>query len=383
MERLLRHGCDVNRPDSEGMTPFAHAVKCNDLDGVVLQLLSEEGKRPDKEEAEEMKKKPAKVAEKSKVDFGARDNSGRTALHHLAELAPGMTFDNGELAEFLLSLGADAAAADREGRTALRAAEAVGAWRVAAALAKAEGEAVPERPPFSPPPPVDDGIRWKKGEFEFDVVDDAKEMLRQLEEEAAKKEEAKRKGKLRETASSSQECEESEEENDDESEEPEVEVPHGCIVKEGSLHKGYAVLMTKVDVNAGFWGLYNFYRMQIWKEKHKDLWILFTNWGRIGDDDGGGGQYQNTPFATAEKAEAEFEKIFRSKSGNDWDERDDFVPKHRKYRLVEVEKLKHVRKSELNFDLKSGAAPSQLPEEVQVRKARKRVKDVRNHHLLK
>ena len=31
------------------------------------------------------------------------------------------------------------------------------------------------------------------------------------------------------------------------------------------------------------------YPTQIWKEKHKELYVLFTNWGRIGDF---GGQYQ-------------------------------------------------------------------------------------------
>ena len=54
---------------------------------------------------------------------------------------------------------------------------------------------------------------------------------------------------------------------------------------------------------------------QIWKNKHKEHWILFTNWGRIGDEHG---QYQNTPFGNADQAVAEFEKIFKSKSGNEW-----------------------------------------------------------------
>ena len=51
--------------------------------------------------------------------------------------------------------------------------------------------------------------------------------------------------------------------------------------------------------------------LQIWKEKHKDLWILFTNWGRIGGYDAG--QYQNTPYGSAEQAIEEFEKVFKVK----------------------------------------------------------------------
>ena len=73
--------------------------------------------------------------------------------------------------------------------------------------------------------------------------------------------------------------------------------------------------MFKIDAAYGAWGMYNFYRMQLWKEKNKDLFILFTNWGRIGEY---GGQFQNTPFGNAEQAIEEFEKIFRSKTGNDW-----------------------------------------------------------------
>ena len=42
---------------------------------------------------------------------------------------------------------------------------------------------------------------------------------------------------------------------------------------------------------------------------------MFTNWGRIGDDNG---QYQNTPFGKEEQAILEFEKIFKAKSGNEW-----------------------------------------------------------------
>ncbi len=109
--------------------------------------------------------------------------------------------------------------------------------------------------------------------------------------------------------------------------------------------------------------------LQIWKEKHKNLWILFTNWGRIGHY---GGQYQNTPFGSAEQAVSEFEKIFKAKSGNEWsaDVASSFENKPGKYRLVETEHLQKVRKKELHFDLESDI-PSQLPKPV-----RKMIADV-------
>lgn len=49
-------------------------------------------------------------------------------------------------------------------------------------------------------------------------------------------------------------------------------------------------------------------------QKGKDLYVLFTRWGRIGDV----GQFQQTPFPQLSDAIVEFKKIFRSKTGNDW-----------------------------------------------------------------
>lgn len=79
---------------------------------------------------------------------------------------------------------------------------------------------------------------------------------------------------------------------------------------------------------------------------------MFTNWGRIARYDPG--QYQNTPFCSADKAVEEFEKIFKSKTGNEWkDGLDHYVNKPKKYRLVKTNYLQHVKKSALKFDLKS------------------------------
>lgn len=60
----------------------------------------------------------------------------------------------------------------------------------------------------------------------------------------------------------------------------------------------------------------NFF-LQVVHHKGKKLWILFNRWGRIGDT----GQHQQTPFNTVEEACKEFKKIFKSKTGNNWDER--------------------------------------------------------------
>ena len=102
---------------------------------------------------------------------------------------------------------------------------------------------------------------------------------------------------------------------------------------------------------------------QIWKEKRQDLWLLFTNWGRIGDYRNG--QYQNTPFGTAQQAIDEFKKVFKSKTGNEWKDRAGFEAKAKKYRLVDVDLLKRVKREALKFNL-SSEIPCSLSEDVQV-----------------
>ena len=45
--------------------------------------------------------------------------------------------------------------------------------------------------------------------------------------------------------------------------------------------------------------------------------------------------HQTTPFNKEDEALAEFNKVFRQKSGNYWENRRDFVEVPKKYKLVE------------------------------------------------
>ncbi|KAI9981476.1 hypothetical protein PInf_009228 [Phytophthora infestans] len=92
-------------------------------------------------------------------------------------------------------------------------------------------------------------------------------------------------------------------------------------------------LLTKVDVKNGRFGLNVFYRLQLVRDELQDIYVLFTNWGRIGET----GKFQNTPFRDETEAVNEFKKIFRSKTGNAWESRapGEFVKKPKKYNLVQ------------------------------------------------
>ncbi|VDN35778.1 unnamed protein product [Gongylonema pulchrum] len=88
------------------------------------------------------------------------------------------------------------------------------------------------------------------------------------------------------------------------------------------------VLLTKTDISRGHFGFHNYYRMELIKRKGSELYILFTNWGRIGDQTG---QYQRTPFSNLDEADKEFSSIFRSKTGNEFANINAFDEKPAKY----------------------------------------------------
>jgi len=46
--------------------------------------------------------------------------------------------------------------------------------------------------------------------------------------------------------------------------------------------------------------------------------------------------HQLTPFGTVDECKTEYEKIFKSKSGNEWANKDTFVNIIKKYKLIKI-----------------------------------------------
>jgi len=88
--------------------------------------------------------------------------------------------------------------------------------------------------------------------------------------------------------------------------------------------------MTKVDLKNGIYGDYLFYKMQILHDSNKDLYIVFTRYGRIGED----GMNQWTPFAKLEEAIKEYSTIYKQKTGNVLGE--PFEKKDKKYVVLKM-----------------------------------------------
>lgn len=106
-------------------------------------------------------------------------------------------------------------------------------------------------------------------------------------------------------------------------------VQSDILSADGETKLYYDTVMIKVDIKASYYGMNGFYLIQLLRDKAKDLYILWTRWGRIGDE----GQFQRTPFPTLLAAQMEFAKVFRQKSGNKWEDVVSFEKMHKKYKL--------------------------------------------------
>ena len=62
-----------------------------------------------------------------------------------------------------------------------------------------------------------------------------------------------------------------------------MEVVEGEIVGSDRKKLYFDVVMIKIDIKASYYGVNSFYEIQLLRDKAKDLYILGTRWGRIGD----------------------------------------------------------------------------------------------------
>lgn len=94
------------------------------------------------------------------------------------------------------------------------------------------------------------------------------------------------------------------------------------------------VYMTKIDLLNGPYSDYVFYKMQMLFDSNRELYIVLTRYGRIGE----AGMHQRSPFNDIEDAKAEFRTIYKLKSGNEWDKglEEGFVPQKKKYAPTKV-----------------------------------------------
>lgn len=133
----------------------------------------------------------------------------------------------------------------------------------------------------------------------------------------------------------------------------------GRLVWDKKFNVPYDVIFTKTDVSYGLYGIHNFYKIQLIthsynneEEKQQQMCVLFTRWGRIGDQ----GQCQRTPFSSLSEAKDEFAKLFKQKTGNDFvdtvlEKKKPFESKPRRYNLVKLELRRRPKLKDIEFTL--------------------------------
>jgi len=125
--------------------------------------------------------------------------------------------------------------------------------------------------------------------------------------------------------------------------------------------KPWDCYLTKVDLKNGIYGDFVFYKMQLLYDSVRDLYVVFTRWGRIGE----AGMNQRTPFPKLEDAQKDFCTIFKSKTGNDFTDLDNFQRVKKKYDIARVNYVTVSHKDYLApFDFKI-APKSKLERNVQ------------------
>ena len=307
--RLSGQGADVNLGDSDGWTPLTHYVRLNKLNELKAFLKD------------------------FQVDTRVRDVRGRTVIHHVVQPLEYGSYENVEMLEFLAK-HADVNQPDNEGRTPLFYAKQQSSGRLSDTLAKLKARDASE------------GVRRVTtsilNEIDFPAArhnyeEDFDHFIEQCNRDAKEK-----RAKFNER----------------------VPVDHCAVGNFEVCYDGedpYDIYMVKVDISHGYYSGNTFYKMQILREKVRDIYIVFTRWGRVGTD----GQFQQTPFSKVEDARKEFCSIFKSKSGNAWEDRHSFVKSARKYRLVPFVAKTRFENYIKAFNFKDPKLPkSELPKEI-------------------
>lgn len=258
---------------------------------------------------ENMEKEAIQVYEELKPSLTVVDNNGKDIMHHIVSPMKYGYYQNTELLYFFAGVGAPLDTVDKAGHTPMYYAclQKTGVMKEALLDNGADEEEIQENQFERVTSSILNQYPFPVTKYDFE--EDYKKFNEYVEEEEKRNEDLVHKN---------------------EKEQPHRLVQGGKYEVIYEDNEPFSIFMVKVEISRGYYSGNTFYRMQLLKDKIRGVIVLFTNWGRNGTD----GQYQHTPFGTFEEGKAEFCKIFKSKSGNKWEDRANFQKKKRKYRLI-------------------------------------------------
>ncbi|XP_037274311.2 poly [ADP-ribose] polymerase tankyrase isoform X3 [Rhipicephalus microplus] len=309
---LLRAGANINFRDGQQRTALMYAVRLNDIKMAKLLLNGSYDPERDTDPYGDVRRTGFKKT--SPVDLTHQDMYGWNVMHHVVAPLANYTFCCPAMLQLLVHVGTPLDAPDSNGVTPLQLAAARGVATITHALQSAmqlAHDQVPKVAVHSLPPAVHPK---ELGELKFtsNFVDDSKAFLEKVSAEAASNQKD-----LREAVP-----------------DPFANMDDGEVVMDKAQNVPYDALLTMVDLSYGQFGLYSFYKMQL--IQRGSLVVLFCRWGRVGDS----GQWSRSCFGTVSEAAREFARLFRSKTGNAWEDQQSFKAQPRKFRAVQWEKRK-------------------------------------------
>lgn len=309
MGLLLRYGAKITGADDHGNSVLMHLVSrnlANDVDLLVGKVKLLQDPTDSTHKSVQSLHVPALDV---KFALAQSNSAGQTAIHFAIQPLEYGSYENTALLKKLLTLGGSLTIKDKAGKSALDNCRAQASRFVFRFLKREFPDAVAkfdEDGFFASSLPTDDEAMFATVP---DYSEDAHDYLGECEQLG------KIKRKRNEPTVNS---------NADVSKGSRVHGPAGA-------GEEFDALLTKVDVKNGRFGLNVFYRLQLVHDSIQGVFVVFTNWGRIGEE----GKFQNTPFHSEEDAITEFKKIFKSKTGNAWENRGEFVKHAKKYNLVQ------------------------------------------------
>lgn len=137
---------------------------------------------------------------------------------------------------------------------------------------------------------------------------------------------------------------------------PEAKCPNGKVHQENGVN--FEVMLTQTDIVSGMNKYYHLQLIDI--ESNGQKFLVFSKFGRVGTDVGA--FYKSNPSGFKGALEIFYEK-YLDKSGNKWEERENFVKKPNKYYPIEVdleEEPEEKKEDEGDFSI-TGLSSSMLP----------------------
>lgn len=312
LEILLESGADINSSDDKGSTLLTHAIRSNNI--LLIMFL---------------------LQYQNKINFNHIDSQGKSYIHHVVSPMQNASFQNLALLEFLASK-TSLDRVDRDGFAPLYYAKQQDNGQMAQRLVML-GAREMNYQIIKMPTSVVANFEFEPIQFDFE-----EDHLRYVELMKSRFENTGLSVEVKPTPDSRLKGE--------------LE-----IVNDPRTLAPFDYRFIKVDISYGQYSTNVFYIMQIAYDKIRKIYVLFTSWGRVGTE----GQFQQTPFFHLEDAMKEFKKLFKEKTGNDYDNIENYHKKPQKYHWIQT-KPKPIHSNLVKFfDLHPArSAPSKLPKSI-------------------